>query len=148
MPSNSSSPRTQGKRPADFTGLQSERLQEAKAAEQADNAKRMAMITAVAQEENNTLVDYTGSGEPLPQVELKAVEVNAPYRTIRVNSKIEDMTYGREVLDPGDFKADPPRPPIMGAITRYTFEEGRSYRVTKDMAEHLNRLGYIAYMGA
>jgi len=143
-----SSPRTQGKRPADYTGLQSERLAQAKAAEQQDAANRMALLTAQQVAESDQLVDYTGSGEPLPQVEVKTVEVNAPYRTIRVNSKIEDMTYGREVLDPGDLNADPPRPPIMGSITRYTFEEGRPYRVTKEMADHLNRLGYLSYLGA
>lgn len=143
-----SSPRTQGKRPADFTGLQSERLQAERAAEQQDAANRMALLTAQQQIESNVLVDYTGSGEPLPVAEVKPAEVNSPYRTIRVNSKIEDMTYGREVLDPGDLNGDPPRPPIMGSITRYTFEEGRPYRVTKEMADHLNRLGYLSYMGA
>lgn len=143
-----SSPRTQGKRPADFTGLQSERLQQSKAAEQQDAATRMALLTAQQKIESETLVDYTGSGEPLPEAVVKKAEVSSPYRTIRVNSKIEDMTYGREVLDPGDLDADPPRPPIMGAITRYTFEEGRPYRVTREMADHLNRLGYLSYQGA
>jgi hypothetical protein len=35
----------------------------------------------------------------------------------------------------------------MGSMNMYSFKEGQVYRVSKEIAEHLERLGYIAYMG-
>jgi hypothetical protein len=140
-----SGPRTQRKRPADFTGRQSEILNDQKAAEKQEAASRMALLTEAQAEENNTIVDYTGADIPLPEVQVQEVEINDPYRTIRVNTKIEQMTFGRRVQSPGDPEHGIPA--IMGDLPVYTFEEGRSYRVPRDMAEHLQRLGYLAYMG-
>ncbi len=135
------------KRPADFTGRKTEQLQEDRKAEIIEASQRIALVNAELAEEKDEIVDYTHSGEPLPEVKVQKAEVNTPYRMIRVNSDITDMTYGREVLDPGDFAANPPRAPRMGSMNMYTFKEGQLYRVTKEVAEHLERLGYISYMG-
>lgn len=138
-----SGPRTQRKRPADFTGLQTEKLNEEKKVERA--AAKIAMVNATEEVTGPEFVDYTGSDTPLPEVEVHEVEVNDPFRTIRVNTKIEQMTFGRRVMNPGD----PERgiAPIMGDLPTYTFEEGKSYRVPKEMAEHLGSKGYLAYIG-
>lgn len=135
------------KRAADFTGRLNEKLTADKQVEKQEAATRVAMATAVAEEEHNTIVDYTHSGEPIPEVVVRSVEVNSPFRIIRVNQNIDQMTYGREVLDPGDYNANPPRPAINGPMKYYTFEEGQPYRVPKEIADHLNSLGYISYMG-
>jgi len=142
--STPSSPRTQRKRPADFTGIQSERLNEEKKVERA--ASKIAMVNAVDEVSGPQFVDYTGADIPLPEVEVHEVEVNNPYRTIRVNTKIEQMTFGRRVMDPGDPQHG--IPPIMGDLPMYNFDEGKSYRVPKDMAEHLEAKGYLAYIGS
>jgi hypothetical protein len=34
----------------------------------------------------------------------------------------------------------------MGSMNMMSFKEGQLYRVTKDVADHLNNIGYIAYM--
>lgn len=135
------------KRPADFTGRKTEQLQEDRKAEIIEASQRIALVNAELKEEKSQVIDYTDSTDPLPQVEIQAAEVNTPYRMIRVNSDITDMTYGREVLDPGDFNASPPRAPRMGSMKMYSFAEGQLYRVPKEVAEHLERLGYISYMG-
>lgn len=134
------------KRPADFTGKQTERLNEERKAEIIEASQRIALVNQEIAEAKNEIVDYTDSPEPLPEVEVRVAEVSTPYRMIRVNSDIDQMTYGREVLDPGDYTSNPPRPAIMGPMKFYSFNEGQLYRVTKDLAEHLSGLGYIAYM--
>jgi hypothetical protein len=138
--------KTSRKRAADHTGRLNERLQSEHATELKEAASRVALATAVAEEEKNIVVDYTDSTEPIPEVEIKAVQVSSPYRMIRVNQNIDQMTYGREVLDPGDYQSNPPRAAIMGPMKYYTFEEGVVYRVPKDVADHLNDLGYLSYM--
>lgn len=139
--------RTSKKRAADLTGRLNEKLQAENAVELKEAAARVAMATSAAEEEKNVVVDYTGSDEPIPEVELRKVEVASPYRMIRVNQNIDQMTYGRSVVDPGDYTANPPRPAIMGGLNTYSFEEGVVYRVPKEVADHLNDIGYISYMG-
>lgn len=152
MPENTeptiSTPRTQRKRPADFTGIQTERLNAEQKAEREARSREVALVNAESEIEDQKVVDYTGADEPLPELDIKPVEINEPFRTIRVNTKIEQMTFGRQVMDvghglPGDSDY---RPPIMGSIPQFNFEEGRSYRVPREMAEHLQRLGYLAYI--
>jgi len=141
-----SSPRTQRKRPADFTGIQSERLAEEKAVAKKEASARIAMVTAENEAAKDGIVDYTGADTPLPiTVEAQELEINNPYRTIRVNTKIEQMTFGRKVMNPGD----PERgiPPVMGDMNTFNFEEGQAYRVPATLADHLGRLGYLAYVG-
>jgi hypothetical protein len=138
--------KTSRKRAADHTGRLNEKLQLEHATELKEAAARVALATQAAEEEKNVVVDYTNSNEPIPEVEIKAVQVSSPFRMIRVNQNIDQMTYGREVLDPGDYTTNPPRPAIMGPMKYYSFEEGVVYRVSKDVADHLNDLGYLSYM--
>lgn len=135
------------KRAADFTGKQTEQLNEAKKADRAEQAAHMAMTVAQEVELKNTVIDIE-TGEPVNDVEIREVEATSPTRTIRVNQDINQMTWGREVWDAGDMEANPPRAPIMGPLKTYDFEEGQPYRVPVDVAEHLNHLGYLSYLGA
>lgn len=139
-----SGPRTQRKRPADFTGIQTERLNATQAELSKEAAQHMAMATQQAIAESSELVDYSGHSN-LTDIERQDIEVNDPVRTIRVNTEIEDMTFGRQVLDPGDQEAG--RPAVMGPMNMYSFEPGRPYRVPKALAEHLNAKGYLSYIG-
>lgn len=133
------------KRPADFTGRKTELLNEAKKAEQAERATQVAMVTAAEAEAKDAIIDFE-TGQPT-EVDIKEVVVNSPTRTIRVNSDIIDMTWGREVYDPGDVeKGIPAR---MGPLKMFTFKEGQAYsKVPADLADHLNQLGYLSYLGA
>lgn len=153
-PTAVSSPRTQRKRPADFTGIQAERLAEEKKEEVAARAKEIALVHQEQEEQANKVVDYTGADTPLEEVVIApAVEINEPYRTIRVNTKIEQMTFGRQVVTPERLEKDPSTgetirvPAVMGSIPQFNFDEGVSYRVPKEMADHLQRLGYLSYIG-
>lgn len=143
-----SSPRTQHKRPADFTGRQTEKLNEELKSEREARSREVALVNAEQEQTSTQVIDYTGADEPLPELEIKPVEINEPFRTIRVNTKIEQMTFGRQVLNPGHgLPGDSDYiPPIMGSIPQFNFEEGRSYRVPREMAEHLQKLGYLAYI--
>ena len=64
---------------------------------------------------------------------------------VRVSYPLEEMTFGREVVDPGEFDDTGlcTRLPVLGALRTYSFAEGREYRLRPDMAEHLRGLGYL-----
>jgi hypothetical protein len=138
------------KRAADLTGKEMERLAEDRKTEIVEASSRIALVNAQQKAAREEIVDYTDSPEPLPTVEVRQAEVNSPYRMIRVNQDIDQMTYGRKVPDPGDY--DNPdislrRPAVMGPLNEYNFKEGQMYRVPKEVAEHLNDKGYVSYMG-
>jgi hypothetical protein len=137
------------KRAADYTGRQTEALQEARKNEIMEASERIALVTATNKAAKEQIIDYTNSPDPLPVVEVRQAEVNTPYRMIRVNQDLDQMTYGREVIDAGDY--DNPdlslrRPAVMGPVKMYTFAEGQMYRVPREVAEHLNEKGYVSYM--
>lgn len=144
MPANSS-PRTQRKGAADFTGRQTELLNEAKKVEKAEASSRVAMATAAAAEAKNTIIDLSDPENPVAEVQVRQVEVNSPKRIIRTNTTLNQVTFGRKVIDPGDIESG--RPPIMGPMVMYDFQEGQPYKVSKELAEHLNERGYLSYMG-
>ena len=137
--------RTSGKSPADFTGITTQRLAEAHKEELQEAAKHVAMVTAAAAEEKDVVIDYTGADTPVAEVERAPVEINSPIRTIRVNSDIDDMTFGRQVHDPGDPETG--RPAIMGPLNTFTFKVGFAYKVPADLAKHLEAQGRLAYIG-
>jgi len=138
------------KRAADYTGKQQEALQESRKAEIVEASSRIALVNAQTRASKEEIIDYTDSPDPLPEVEVRAAELATPYRMIRVNADIDQMTYGRSVTDPGDY--DNPdmsqrRPAVMGPMKMFSFNEGQMYRVEKEIAEHLENLGYLSYMG-
>lgn len=146
--------------PRDFTGKQVAEAQAAVAEEQERAAAELSMLTAQeAERRDNEVVDYSQGGYAAPAPEQptarrgvhpelaaeieQALEVEVGPRDVevRVNSKIEQMVYGRQVLDLGDpAKGIPPR---LGTLQFYDFEEGVRYRVPVALAEHLDELGYL-----
>jgi hypothetical protein len=64
---------------------------------------------------------------------------------VRVSFPIEEMTFGKEVVDPGEFDDTGlcTRLPVLGPLKMYSFEEGREYRMTPEMAGHLRQQGYL-----
>jgi hypothetical protein len=138
------------KRAADLTGRMNEHLKEERKSEIIEASQRIALVNSQQKASREEIIDYTDSSDPLPTVEVRQAEVNTPYRMIRTNQDIEQMTYGREVADPGDY--DNPdlslrRPAVMGPMKMYNFNEGQMYRVPKEVADHLKDKGYISYMG-
>jgi hypothetical protein len=66
-------------------------------------------------------------------------------KRIRVLDKIDDMTFGRDVISEGEFDETGlmVKPPVLGGLRSFSFEEGRWYTVDTDVADHLAFLGYI-----
>ena len=126
----------------DLTGRQ--RAAAAKKAQE-DQAQREQELTmaSIAKEIalTNEVVDYTNGAAPdeepedevrepvsdltiASDVDLADLSVATQrYKTIRVNEPIKDMTYGA-----GNY---------------FTFEVGPKYKVTEELANHLERLGLI-----
>jgi len=137
--------RTPRKRPADMTGREKERLAaEAEEAQELE-AERMAMATATRAVKNRAVVDYTDAARVKPEpVPVPEIDVTPRVHTIRVVADIEQMTFGRDVIDPGDLSdPDNPRMPTLGSLKFYDFEEGIQYRVDHDLYLHLKSLGYL-----
>lgn len=147
------SPRNQRKRPGDLTGVRGQQLaaqaslEKAEARAQVEDSLEEQRIARLATE-----VDYSSDAR---EQERKAAEsgvvaeedfeVRAKTRRIRVNFPIEEMTFGKEVITAAEFDdaGIMTKPPVLGGLRSYTFEEGRWYTVDADLADHLAFLGYI-----
>ena len=113
-------------RPADFTGRQAEILAEQAKGVLKEREGEISLFNANREEEFKNEVSYAGADtlqydENDPDAEPIVVKVKNT--KIRVNSEIEQMTFGH-----GNY---------------YDFEPGRTYIVPYDVAEHLERLGYV-----
>lgn len=108
-------------RPADFTGAQKAKLAKEHAEELKLRENEIALAAEAEAEERNQLVDLTAVKEV--QVAPAKPVVKTPHVTMRVNDKIEQMTYG--------------------AGTSFDFEPGIHYKVDRDLYEHLDALGYV-----
>jgi hypothetical protein len=148
--------------PRDHTGRQIEQAQAAVAEELEERATELSLAReAEATRRETEVVDYTKGGhkgpsqaQPSPvsvmspelaaEIAEQAVEVGPQEVTIRVNSKIEDMVYGRQVVseafvdEGGTF-----HPAVHGNLQFYSFVEGQRYKVPVDLAMHLEALGYL-----
>lgn len=109
------------KRSGDLTGLETQRLQAEHAEELKAKANEMTMFNAAIAEEKATPVDYTKSSDI--EIEAQEVVLENPTRTIMVNTGLESVTFG--------------------AGNHYTFEEGKKYTVSKDLADHLASKGLL-----
>lgn len=111
------------KRAGDLTGLETQRLQAEHADELKAKANELTMFNAALEEEKASPVDYTKSPTPLPEIDTTEVVLENPTRTIMVNTDLESVTFG--------------------AGNHYTFEVGRKYTVSRDLADHLATKGLI-----
>jgi hypothetical protein len=116
-------------RPGDLTG----RTKAALAKENAEALKAREgeislMNAAAAEEKENTVVevkprDLSAPLAPAPVEVADAIEVETPMREFRVNTTLENMTYGHG--------------------NHYDFEEGVRYKAPKALYDHLDALGYV-----
>lgn len=137
--------RTTRKGPTDLTGRTDEKL---KAEHQADldaKAEQMAMVDTTKRSASRELIDYTDEARPktAPRPVIEEPKNPKKYK-IRVLADIDRMTFGKEIIDHGDF-TDPnnPRMPQLGALKEYNFQEGREYLVDEALYIHLRDLGYV-----
>lgn len=147
--------RTQRKRPGDLTGVRGQQLAAEAQANKAEAAKQVqSALETERQERINQDVDYTTHIQPIQkkpvegadgEMVIEEIAVERPTRRIRVNYPIEDMTFGREVVSPGEIDEHGAyvKAPVLGGLRSYKFEEGRYYVVDEDLANHLAYLGYI-----
>lgn len=145
----------QRKRPGDLTGVRGQSLAAEAAANKAEGQRQIQeALEAERQERLTTEVDYSSPAHSAVHNEvatddgvvIEDIAVESPTRRIRVNYPIQDMTFGREVITVGE--TDPNtglmiRPPVLGSLRTFNFEEGRYYIVDADVADHLAFLGYI-----
>jgi hypothetical protein len=119
-------PRQQA-RPQDYTGRQREAGAKARD-EQTKRETEITMATARAEREavENEVIDLTVP-EPADTVETGPVEVLPATRKITMNTTLEDTTYGRGAHGPNTM----------------TLEEGRTYILPREHADHLDRLGFV-----
>jgi hypothetical protein len=116
-------------RPGDLTGRTKAALAKENAEELARREGEIALINAAAAEEkSNTVVevkprDLSAPPAPAPIEVADAVEVETPMREFRVNTALENMTFGHG--------------------NHFDFEEGVRYKAPKALYDHLDSLGYI-----
>jgi hypothetical protein len=118
------------KRPQDATGRQAEDLASAHQAELEERAKEMAMITSNAADDlQNKVVDYSQGGidiTPVPDDDVQVaevVEVKEAFKTMRVNTKLDMVTFGHR--------------------NHYNFEVGPTYKVPEPLYRTLDEKGYV-----
>jgi hypothetical protein len=149
----------QRKRPQDYTGQEKLKGERDKAEQIEEAAERMAMADGpITVLRNTEPVDYTDEAHlaSVPVDELATdpqVEVKPRRYKVRVVCDIEQMTFRREVLDPGDFdyrgRLNPgvdmavAKMPLLGGLRYYDFEEGKEYIVDEPLYQHLRALGFI-----
>jgi hypothetical protein len=116
-------------RPGDLTGRRKAELAKEHAEDLKAREGEISLINAAAAEaKENEVVevkprDLSAPPAPAPVEVAEAVEVEVPMVTFRVNTALEQMTYGHG--------------------NHYDFEEGVKYKAPKPLYDHLDGLGYI-----
>jgi hypothetical protein len=115
-------------RPGDLTGRTKAALVKEHAEELKQREGEISLMNAAAAEEKANTVVEVKPKQPDPVVETvvevaDAIEVETPMREFRVNTSLENMTYGHG--------------------NHYDFEEGVRYKAPKALYDHLDALGYI-----
>lgn len=144
--SNAPNQRKSRKSPRDFTGMTKERDEAQHEVEVDEASKQMALATAERAQEKNQVVDYSSLVTPvLDEVEsAKEVEVADEICEIRVNSDIDQMTYGRQVIrQPFTDENGVTHDAVLGSLNFLDFEAGVKYKVPRHLKDHLARLGYL-----
>lgn len=114
------------KRAGDFTGLQAAELQKENKEALKKRAQEISMLAELEAEENANPVDYSqGPSTPVvPDIEVtEEVELLSSTCTIIPNTSLESVTFG--------------------AGNHYSFEEGRKYVVSRELANHLRGKGLL-----
>lgn len=115
-------------KPQDYTGRQKAKLEKEHAEELAKRSQEMAIAAQVEAERVQTeVIDVTEKPEAptviVDSVEEVGVVLADDTQIIRVNEDIIDMTFGAGNL--------------------YTFEQGKKYKVSRELASWLEEKGYL-----
>jgi hypothetical protein len=116
-------------RPGDLTGRNKAALAKEHAEELKAREHEISLINAQAAAERDDTVhevvprDLSAPPVPAPIEVSEAVEVETPMREFRVNTSLENMTFGHG--------------------NHFDFEEGVRYKAPKALYDHLDGLGYI-----
>jgi hypothetical protein len=116
-------------RPGDLTGRNKAALAKEHAEEIKARENEIALINAQAAAERDDTVhevlpkDLRPAPAPAAIEVSDAVEVETPMREFRVNTSLENMTFGHG--------------------NHFDFEEGVRYKAPKALYDHLDSLGYI-----
>jgi hypothetical protein len=120
------------KRPGDFTGRETERLETQVKQDKADREAELSLITAKKKRRRTGVVDLSQSTIPVFEEEeydeeeddVEYVESPDATRVITMAATLEQFTFG------------------VGN-TYELLEEGQQYRLPKAVADHLHRQGYV-----
>jgi len=137
----------------DQTAVQAQAL-EAKKAEDAAQAQAEAVAEAevASFEKKKVVIDYyTDADKPLAEVVEDEVTSTLPYREVTIKYGIENMVFGRKIIRQPEYRKDEKgedtwemvRPAELGGLRFLNFEEGRRYRLPRELADHLDEHGYI-----
>lgn len=110
------------KRAGDLTGNQSQELQDKHAKELKSKQSKLTMIQQEAEEAKQEPVDLTG---------------NSKRTTGEGDSKVTIKNAKRRVRALADIEA------TIGAGNQYNLEEGRTYDLPSDVADHLQEKGLV-----
>ena len=116
--------------PQDATGRAAEEAAKRNAAELAKRKEEISISRAAeAYSLENDVFDPKNPDKPIliDEIEEVGVAVNNDKVTIRVNTDIDDMTYGV----------------VNGTPQNYTFKAGVRYSVPRELATYLQGLGYL-----
>lgn len=118
---------TARKSAGDFTGRTAVKQQSDNKEALAKRAQEISIMAEIEAEELATPIDYSEGPstkqEKSDELEVHEVELEEPTRTIIPNTNLESVTFG--------------------AGNHYTFNEGRKYVVSADLARHLKEKGYL-----
>lgn len=119
--------------PQDATGRAAEQAAKQRAKELADRKDEIALARQAEDFSNANDVFDPRQDQPIliDEVESLGVNVVSESVTIRTIADIEDMTYGV----------------INGAPQVFNFKQGKAYSVSREVASHLYRLGYVHQIG-
>ena len=134
--------------PQDLTGRVDEELKLANAEAIEKAGEEMALATpAPRRRKRKQVIDYTDDARPKVAITPVVIEPAEPRKyTVRLVASIENMTYGKEIIDKGEWDEQQhayTRPPQTGALKRYDFIEGQPYKVDEGLYQHLKGLGYL-----
>jgi hypothetical protein len=115
-------------RPGDLTGRNKAALAKEHAEELKARENEIALISAQAAAERDDTVHEVKPRQPETVVDTvvevaDTIEVETPMREFRVNTSLENMTFGHG--------------------NHFDFEEGVRYKAPKPLYDHLDALGYI-----
>jgi hypothetical protein len=138
---------TPRRHPQDLTGREDDRLRLENAAAIEQAGEEMALAAPVRRRRSKRVTDYTDAARPKVAVAPAPAAPAEPREyVVRLVASIEDMTFGKEIIDRGEFDAGLngyTRPPVIGGLKSYSFIEGQLYKVDEGLYQHLKELGYL-----